>query len=116
MTLIHSVNALTWAEYLSKVGERALRPSNELWIDRSTMAIDAALSGLGVVLESEFQAAEELRDGRLVAPFGDEHFNIETTTYYVVRSRSRKNDNHANAFEAWLRARIEVEYQKKSLT
>ena len=68
-TLIHSVNALTWTAYLRIVGEDGLRAANELWLDRSTMAIEAAVGGLGVVLESEILAADELRDGRLIAPF-----------------------------------------------
>jgi len=105
-TLIHSVNALTWPEYLVKVGEAGLQPCNELWLDRSTMAIDAAVSGLGVVLESELLAAEELRDGRLIAPFSDQCFTVETTTYYLVKSRSHRNDVQVNAFEAWLRNAI----------
>ena len=62
-TLIHSVNALTWVDYFRRVGAGDLRPSHELWLDRSTMAIDAAVDGLGVVLESEILAAGELRDG-----------------------------------------------------
>src|SRR5471030_3281522 len=66
-TLIHSVNALTWGDYLRRVGAEELRPSHELWLDRSTMAIDAAVDGLGVILESEILAEEEMRDGRLVA-------------------------------------------------
>jgi len=107
-TLIHSVNALTWPEYLAKIGEAGLRPSNELWLDRSTMAIDAAVSGLGVVLESELLAADELRDGRLIAPFGDDSFTVETPTYYLVKARGQRGGAQASAFEAWLRAAIET--------
>ena len=35
------------------------------------MAIEAAISGLGVILESELLANQELSDGRLIAPFTD---------------------------------------------
>jgi LysR family glycine cleavage system transcriptional activator len=105
-TLIHSVNALSWAEYFRRVGAGELRPKNELWLDRSTMAIEAAIDGLGVVLESEILAAAELRDGRLVAPFGDTAHTVETTSYYLVRSPGFRHGTQIAAFEKWLRAAI----------
>ena len=105
-TLIHSINALSWTEYLRQVGAGEVRPNNELWLDRSTMAIEAAVDGLGVVLESEILAAEELRDGRLVAPFGDKTYTVETTSYFLVRSPSSRSGPQIAAFEKWLRAAI----------
>jgi LysR family glycine cleavage system transcriptional activator len=105
-TLIHSVNAFTWVEYLRQVGVGQLHPSNELWLDRSTMAIDAAVDGLGVVLESELLAAQELRDGRLVAPFGDHANAAERTSYFLVRPRGGRVSRQTTAFEKWLRTAI----------
>ena len=105
-TLIHSVNALTWAEYFRRVGAAEVRPINELWLDRSTIAIDAAVGGLGVVLESEILAAEELRDGRLVTPFGKRGHTVEATSYFLVRSPSSRNGAQIAAFERWLKAAI----------
>ena len=82
-----------------------VRPDNELWLDRSVMAIEAAVDGLGVVLESELLAAEELNDGRLIAPFNDAQFSVEVTSYYLVRSRGYKTSSQAAAtFETWLRS------------
>ncbi len=105
-TLIHSVNALTWSEYFRRVGAGEVRPIHELWLDRSTMAIEAAVDGLGVVLESEILAADELRDGRLVAPFGDHVHTVETTSYYLVRSPASRSNPQIAAFEKWLKAAI----------
>ncbi|MCX7362423.1 MAG: LysR substrate-binding domain-containing protein [Alphaproteobacteria bacterium] len=105
-TLIHSVNGLTWADYLRRAGVGELRPTNELWLDRSTMAIDAAIDGLGVVLESEVLAADELRDGRLVAPFGEDAHTVETTSYFLVRSAGFRSGTQIAAFEKWLRAAL----------
>jgi LysR family glycine cleavage system transcriptional activator len=107
-TLIHSVNALTWAEYFRRVGAGKVRPESELWLDRSTMAIEAAVSGLGVVLESEILAADELRDGRLIAPFGGEAFTVETPSYYLVRAPGFRSGSQSAAFEKWLRAAIQA--------
>ena len=108
-TLIHSVNALTWAHYLRRVGEASLRPRNEMWLDRSVMAVEAAVAGLGVVLESEVLAAGELRDGRLIAPFKDHAFEVETTSYFLVKPRGANRRSLAGPFEAWLRGAIAAE-------
>lgn len=105
-TLIHSANALTWADYLRQVGAGGLQPANELWIDRSTMAIDAAVNGLGVVLESEILAAEELRDGRLVAPFGRDAYTVETASYFLLRAPGFRSGARSASFEKWLRDAI----------
>lgn len=106
VTLIHSANALTWTDYLRQVGQGGLRPDKEIWLDRSAMALDAAVGGLGVVLESDLLASEELRAGTLVAPFGDTEFWVETTTYYLVRSKSRRNSTQITVFESWLHSKI----------
>jgi LysR family glycine cleavage system transcriptional activator len=105
-TLIHSSNALTWTDYLRKVTGASIKARHELWFDRSTMAIDAAVEGLGVVLESEILAAKEIDKGTLVAPFRQLEFEVETISYYLVRSAEAKGRSHVGAFEAWLRAKI----------
>ncbi|KYG19922.1 transcriptional regulator [Bradyrhizobium sp. AT1] len=105
-TLIHSSNALTWTDYLRKVTGSTIKARHELWFDRSTMAIDAAAEGLGVVLESEILAAEELANGTLIAPFRQSKFEVETVSYYLVRSVETKGRSHVGAFETWLRAKI----------
>jgi LysR family glycine cleavage system transcriptional activator len=105
-TLIHSSNALTWTEYLRKVGGANIKAHHELWFDRSTMAIDAAVEGLGVVLESELLAADELKKGTLVAPFDHSRFEVEAVSYYLVRSAEAKSRTHVNAFESWLRLKL----------
>lgn len=105
-TLIHSANALTWAEYFRRVGHGELKPANELWLDRSMMAIDAAVNGMGVVLESEILAAQELEDGRLVAPFGADELQVETTSYFLVKPPGHRTGTQISAFEKWLRSTI----------
>jgi LysR family transcriptional regulator, glycine cleavage system transcriptional activator len=105
-TLIHSVNALTWPDYFRLIGQPELQPTNELWLDRSTMAIDAAVSGLGVVLESEVLASEELCEGKLVAPFSDHAFSVKTTSYFLVTPRNHRSNKQVAAFEQWLRSAI----------
>jgi LysR family glycine cleavage system transcriptional activator len=106
VTLIHSANALTWTDYFRQIGEGGLRPEKEIWLDRSAMALDAAVASLGVVLESDLLASEELRAGKLVAPFGDAAFTVTTPTYHLVRSTSRRNGTKMSVFETWLQAEL----------
>jgi DNA-binding transcriptional LysR family regulator len=68
--LIHSVKCpVTWEMWLaanqlpSSIGLRGLR------FDRSFMAIQAAIDGLGIALDSEVLAGADLRAGRLLVPF-----------------------------------------------
>ena len=105
-TLIHSANELTWSEYLRSIGKPELRHSHDLWLDRSTMAIEAAVAGLGVILESELLAQQELRDGRLVAPFGAGEFAVESASYFLVRPAGFRNSSQVARFEVWLRASL----------
>jgi LysR family transcriptional regulator, glycine cleavage system transcriptional activator len=105
-TLIHSSNALTWTDYLRKIVGSNIKARHELWFDRSTMAIDAAVEGLGVVLESELLAADELKRGTLVAPFDHPRFEVETVSYYLVRSAEAKSRGYVGAFESWLRVKL----------
>ena len=103
-TLIHSVNALTWSEYFRRLGLE-VRPLGELWLDRSSMAIEAAVDGLGVVLESEILAARELASGQLVAPLDAATASVEVVSYFLVTPPRRRSRQLA-AFEAWLRTEI----------
>ncbi|MGI4797671.1 MAG: LysR substrate-binding domain-containing protein [Janthinobacterium lividum] len=106
VTLIHSANELTWSEYLRFIGKPELRHPHDLWLDRSTMAIEAAVAGLGVILESELLAQQELCDGRLVAPFGAGEFAVESASYFLVRPAGFRNGSQVVRFEAWLRASL----------
>ena len=107
-TLIHSANALSWAEYLRLIGRPDLRQAHDLWLDRSTMAIEAAVAGLGVILESELLAEQERRDGRLVAPFAASAYAVTRESYFLIRPAGFRNGSHVARFEAWLRSSLET--------
>ncbi|WP_436640190.1 LysR substrate-binding domain-containing protein [Microbaculum sp. FT89] len=107
-TLIHSVNALSWSNYFRRIGHGDLRPANEIWLDRSTIAIDAAVQGMGVVLESELLVAEELASGALVKPFENDDIEVQVTSYYLVKAPGFRGKPQVLAFENWLRDVIPV--------
>lgn len=57
---------------------------------------------MGVVLESDLLAADEIRDGKLVEPF-DARFRLPATpAYYVVTSDRVQAGGPALAFVDWL--------------
>lgn len=77
------LNALTWEDWFQKQGVRLdrllLRP---IQFDPSHLAIDAALGGLGFILESDILTRTELAAGRLVAPFPGSA--ISTPSYWLL--------------------------------
>jgi len=107
-TLIHSNNPLNWVDYFRRIDNLVVKSAHDLWLDRSAMAIEAAVKGLGVVLESEILAEEELRDGRLIEPFSDPKYCVDNISYYLLRSSSLRNSAEAAVFEKWLRAELEL--------
>ena len=105
-TLIHSANTVTWSAYFQHVGIDVTQAYNELWLDRSTMAIEAAVQGLGVVLESDILTEDEVRDGRLVAPFDAQSASLSTTSYFLVTPRGYRSRRPCAAFTDWLQSAI----------
>ena len=77
------LNALTWEDWFQKQGVKLdrllLRP---IQFDPSHLAIDAALGGLGFILESDILTRTELAAGRLVASFPGSA--ISTPSYWLL--------------------------------
>lgn len=100
--LIHARNHLSWQGWLTHMGFGDLVIPRELFVERSTLAIDAAVRGVGVILESDFLAADEIRNGRLIEPF-DAGFRLAPSpTYYVITSERVQPGSPALAFVDWL--------------
>jgi LysR family glycine cleavage system transcriptional activator len=68
--------------------------------DTSSVAIDLACSGTGVVLGQEMLAATELATGDLVAPF--RHWMPLQYDYCVVHAESNKRNRIVGAFVEWI--------------
>lgn len=107
-TLIHTeydeaVNRYPdWAMWLRAVGLPDLRARHDLKISLASMAVDAAVSGQGVVLMGEALVADDLTHGRLVRLF-DTALHSELR-YYMVRSKRRPPSPVLDRFVDWLRA------------
>ena len=68
--------------------------------DTSSVAIDLACSGRGIVLGQEMLAETELAAGDLVAPFP--HWMPLQYDYCLVHTESNKRNRTVGAFIEWL--------------
>lgn len=82
--LIHARNRVPWRDWLAARGLEDLPVRRELAVERSSLGIDAAIRGVGVILESDFLTADELRDGRLVEPFAGDHRTPPEPAYFLA--------------------------------
>lgn len=101
-TLIHSENAISWEEFFRRNGMMTEEPRSQLWLDRSAMAIEAAVNGLGVILESDILTRAELKDGRLTEPFAENVPAMEVTSYFLATRSNYRTRRHCTAFIKWL--------------
>ncbi|OLS61714.1 LysR substrate-binding domain-containing protein [Pseudomonas putida] len=73
-----------------------------LAFDRSSMGISAAAGGLGVVLESDLLAEQELASGRLVRPLRDSSHSVRYVGHYLVHPRRPTQPHAVTQFKQWL--------------
>ena len=88
--LIHSeVNLYRWRDWQRDHPSVELNLQRGPRFDRTFMAINAAIDGLGVCLESLMLAQRELDSGWLVLPFGKEGPQIHCHSLIYLASRAR---------------------------
>ncbi len=94
-------NRLSWEDWFRRqgvaaVGIRAIR------LDPSHVAIEAAVKGLGMVLESDLLTADEVAAGRLVAPLPGSA--IRATGYWLAAPPGARRRAGVETVRDWLRA------------
>ncbi len=100
--LIHSVKAqFGWARWFARVGIEPPR-YRRLLFDRSHMAIDAAVRGLGIALESTLMMEGELRVGRLCCPVRSPP-DVRLTTQWILCPTDHLRQQKVRVFLDWLR-------------
>ncbi|MDG9925278.1 MULTISPECIES: transcriptional regulator GcvA [unclassified Pseudomonas] len=106
-TLIHFRNQavvsspLDWALWQKQAKVPGLDVSAGLVFSDETHAISAAMGGQGVALMSRQLIEDELREGRLVQPFGPE---VEGKPFFLVYPESRRDDPAIRAVREWVMA------------
>ena len=71
--------------------------------NQSSLAIEAAASGRGIVLAKRAIASSDMAAGRLVAPFADGSTSIDFG-YWIVWPKGRHQSEDVRAFIKWIKA------------
>ena len=101
VTLLHSVrNVVQWPDWFQKYAPGVALPIRAMQFDRSFMAIGAASDGLGLCLESTLIAQEEIRNGRLILPFGQR--SLAAAGHRLVWRPGALNLSRVSAIRGWL--------------
>lgn len=89
-----------WPTWLDAAGVRNVDGNNGIKVENSALAYQAAIDGLGVVIAQRSFIEEELKSGRLVAPF-----DLEVPgdgAYYLSYPMDRSKGEGVAAFETWI--------------
>lgn len=81
-TLLHVASMpRLWREWLATAGHGSLEPAATLTLDHFYLSIQAAIDGLGVAMAPSTLVDDDLRVGRLVAPFAA--ITLPARSYYA---------------------------------
>ncbi len=100
--LIYARNRLQWRTWLETHRLEDLTIRREMAVDQSTMANKAAVERIGMILESDFLAAEEVANSRLVEPFQDSVPTPQENAHFLFTSRMARIAAPVKLFIAWL--------------
>jgi LysR family glycine cleavage system transcriptional activator len=99
-----NVNVVQWTDWFGAYAVGRRPPERySLRFDRSQMAIDAAILGLGVALESAVLARQHLAEGRLRPVFGLDKA-IRVKAHFAVYPPRHGKRPPVEAFLAWVHA------------
>ncbi len=99
--VIHSVRCVVqWDEWIARHAPDVMLNPRGMQFDRAFLALMAAADGHGLALESELQASDMLRSGRLVMPFGA--MGVRSVAHRVVYRREDRTRPQIEAFIGWI--------------
>jgi len=99
-----------WADWFPIAGLQGMDITRGLRVNAADHALDAAVSGAGVVLSHKLIASDDVHAGRLVCPFGPEL--PLTSAYYFVCPEGHETRPNVRAFRDWLFAEMAETKQK----
>jgi DNA-binding transcriptional LysR family regulator len=88
-----------WPRWRELSGQN-LHPSEDRTLDHFFLSVQAAASGLGVAIGPFAIVADDLADGRLVAPFG---FLPDGSSYVAISQSPFAEDSRKEILISWLR-------------
>jgi len=95
-----------WGIWLNAAGQpQALAEGSRLTFDLAMMAVQAAIDGLGVCIGRSTYVDEDLKAGRLVAPFD---LKLKSDLgFYLVTPLENADSNKVQAFRTWLMEQVD---------
>ena len=101
-TLLHvSTLPRIWPDWLAAAGVGGVEPASSLTLDHFVLTIQGALDGLGVAMGPTVLVADDLKAGRLVAPFAG--VSLPTRNYHAYLPDPGASDPSTRAFCDWLK-------------
>ncbi|MBR0644932.1 LysR substrate-binding domain-containing protein [Plastoroseomonas hellenica] len=95
------VTSLSWDDWFQRqkveLDQAALKP---IQFNPSHLAIDAAVNGLGVILESDILTREDLASGRLVTPFPGS--GVVAASYWLLPLKETRAPSAVETVYQWL--------------
>jgi LysR family transcriptional regulator, glycine cleavage system transcriptional activator len=89
-----------WPDWVNAAGVSTIDGNSGLKFENSALAYQAAVDELGIVMAQRAFVEDDLRTGRLVAPFD---LRVPTARgYYLAYPRSRRDSPLIRAFEHWI--------------
>ncbi len=102
-TLIHTErNLVTWNMWFAERGVSVLEDLRGVCLDPSELAIESAVRGNGIILESDILAAQERENGSLVPTI--ENSESEIVSYHIVYPEEHEGVPKVTAFTDWITA------------
>lgn len=96
-----NVNVVQWSDWCAEFTGQRAPERYSLRFDRALMAVDAAIQGLGVALESATLAGRHIAEGRLRPVFGLDRA-IRVKAHFAVYPARHAKRPTVEAFLAWL--------------
>lgn len=93
-------NLTTWNIWFAEKGITHDKKLSGICLDPSELAIEAAVQGVGIILESDLLAKHELQSGSLIPAFDDAV--PETISYYLIYLEESIKTPKVAAFSNWI--------------
>ncbi|SFU11309.1 transcriptional regulator GcvA [Mesorhizobium sp. YR577] len=102
LPLLHSVRRREdWQRWLQFAGSERLAAATNVFFESSSLAYQAALSGLGVAIAMHALVEDDIAAGRLVVPFPQSY--ADGTTFHVVYPSTAQTDDAVLGFSEWIK-------------
>ena len=98
-----NVNVVQWIDWFGAFSDKRPPERFTLRFDRAQMAMDAAILGLGVALESATIAGRHLQEGKLRPVFGFEK-SVRVKAHFAVYPARHGKRPPVEAFLSWIHA------------